>query len=76
MYSGMNSHILIDIDMADRPISLDFNQACFTKFAAILPFYSCKNTTGALSLSSVKFFCVLQVVSRHFNRFSLQSQIF
>ena len=55
----------------DRPASLDFNQACYTKFAAVLPFCSCKNTTGAFSLSSVKRFAscfksALQAVSSPF----------
>ena len=36
--------------MEDRPASLDFNQACYTNFAAVLPSCSCKNTKGALSL--------------------------
>ena len=50
--------------MADTPAiySVDFNQAFYTKFAGVLPFCSSKNTTDALSLSSVKFFCALQAV--------------
>ena len=48
--------------LADRPASLDFNQACYTKFVADLPFCSCKNTICALSLSSIKFFCISQAV--------------
>ena len=56
--------------MAERPASLDFNQACNTKFAAVLPFCSCKNTS-AFSLSSVKFFCALQAVSGHLYRFCM-----
>ena len=55
------------------PASLDFNQACYTKFATVLPFCSCKNTTGDLSLSSVKFFCALQAISGHLYHFRLQS---
>ena len=44
--------------MADTPASVDFNQF-YAKFAGVLPFC---NTTDALSLSSVKFFCALQAV--------------